>query len=280
MKCFIFVMIVACNLSSDLFGSLSSILEPVSYEKIPLATKTLAVSATIANHPVSIVPAVVHQTTKSDIKITKVSIDEVLLHVSHFLFQKFPVHGELKLSALNRWNDVSFEGSEYRVEVLNSPSTELKPSMIVNFRIVTKNGEVGKWALPVRCELYQDVYFSSQRLIRGVALSNSGLYSKLVDVLSYNIPLITTNMELGEYEVAKLLSPDRPLSWRDIAKIPNVRKGKVVDLIAEEAGMRIATKAIALENGVTSDFIKVRNLDSRKDLQAQILNENTVKVYF
>jgi flagella basal body P-ring formation protein FlgA len=39
-------------------------------------------------------------------------------------------------------------------------------------------------------------------------------------------------------------------------------------------------KALALEDGGINALIKMRNLDSNKEFDAQILNENEVKVHF
>jgi flagella basal body P-ring formation protein FlgA len=39
-------------------------------------------------------------------------------------------------------------------------------------------------------------------------------------------------------------------------------------------------KALALENGAAGDLIRLRNVESRKDFNAQVLNENKVQVRF
>ena len=39
-------------------------------------------------------------------------------------------------------------------------------------------------------------------------------------------------------------------------------------------------KALALENGAAGDLIKLRNLESRREINGQIINENKVRIPF
>ena len=50
--------------------------------------------------------------------------------------------------------------------------------------------------------------------------------------------------------------------------------------MAQQGLLAIRMKALALENGAAGDLIKLRNLESRKEFNGQILNENQVQVHF
>jgi flagella basal body P-ring formation protein FlgA len=80
--------------------------------------------------------------------------------------------------------------------------------------------------------------------------------------------------------MAQTVSQERPLSWRDIALRPLVRKGQLVDVVVAEGGMNISMKGISLGNGGAGEMVSVRNLDSRKEFSAKVINLNTVQVKF
>jgi flagella basal body P-ring formation protein FlgA len=72
----------------------------------------------------------------------------------------------------------------------------------------------------------------------------------------------------------------RPLGRREAAGRPLIRKGQFVEAVAQHGAMSISMKALALENGAAGDLIRLRNVESRKDFNAQVLNENKVQVRF
>jgi flagella basal body P-ring formation protein FlgA len=59
-----------------------------------------------------------------------------------------------------------------------------------------------------------------------------------------------------------------------------VRKGDVVDVSAIEGQLAVTLKAMAMENGAQGDVITVRNLDSKKNITAFVIDENHVQVRF
>lgn len=61
---------------------------------------------------------------------------------------------------------------------------------------------------------------------------------------------------------------------------PLVKKGELVTILAESGSIRITTKGEATENGSKGDFIKVRNLNSKKIIGGIVLDRNMVKVDF
>ena len=51
-------------------------------------------------------------------------------------------------------------------------------------------------------------------------------------------------------------------------------------MIAESDVLKVAAKGIAKENGAVGDRIRVMNLQSKKIIYAQVLDEQTVHVEF
>ncbi len=67
----------------------------------------------------------------------------------------------------------------------------------------------------------------------------------------------------------------------DQVELPRVvRRGDVVQVVAESPILKIAVKAMAKQNGAVGERIRVVNLRSKKIIYAQVLNEQTVKVDF
>jgi flagella basal body P-ring formation protein FlgA len=61
---------------------------------------------------------------------------------------------------------------------------------------------------------------------------------------------------------------------------PVIKRGDVVQVVAESSILRIEAKAMAKENGVVGDRIQVMNLRSKKIIYAQVMDGQTVEVEF
>ena len=210
----------------------------------------------------------------------KVTLSDFLNELHVFFKNKFELRGDLKLIPLRHWKTLSVNSLDYRIEFLDYPSDGLKSNFNILFKVTVNNEEVGSWSLPMRCELWQDIYMATERLRRGTEVDVNSLMSKRVDILNLDQPPILANVDVSDYLMAMTLAPGKPLQWHHIRPKPDMRKGKVVDIIAQEGVMRITTKGKALEDGLVSEFIAIRNLQSKREVQGQVIDENTVQVYF
>lgn len=61
---------------------------------------------------------------------------------------------------------------------------------------------------------------------------------------------------------------------------PVIRRGDVVQMIAESSVLRVEAKGIARENGAPGDRIQIMNLRSKKVIHARVVDGQTVEVAF
>ena len=58
------------------------------------------------------------------------------------------------------------------------------------------------------------------------------------------------------------------------------KTGQLVDVVVAEGALSISMKGISLGNGGAGEMVSVRNIDSRKEFSAKVININTVQVKF
>ncbi|HCJ12284.1 MAG: flagella basal body P-ring formation protein FlgA [Verrucomicrobia bacterium GWF2_51_19] len=196
------------------------------------------------------------------------------------LKKKFPADGELAVHFLHTMRNLTLPNSNWTLSILDCPNT-LKTNMMLPFSIACDGEEIGRWQMPVRLELFGKAYIASRDYARGDNLDAGQFEVSSVDLLKLpNGSLVSTDTDVSKYEAVRPIKANGPLMWADIDRIPEVRKGQVVDIVASEGLLKVTAKGIAMENGSGSDFIKVRNIQSKREIHAQILNDKTVKVYF
>ena len=76
------------------------------------------------------------------------------------------------------------------------------------------------------------------------------------------------------------MATGRVLTWRDVARRALVRKGDLVEVAAIDGPLTVTLKALAMQSGAAGEMVTVRNLESKKDITAQVVAENRVQVRF
>jgi len=252
-------------------ASLDSILEPLSINHSKASRAYLAKESNdkVSSNSKKIVKS--HNNYISVLDVIKPLISE--------LSNKFDIEGQIKLTPLVKWQEV-VAGNNYQIVFSNLPSPNLRSTFTVSFKIISEGNEIGSYSMPVRCELWQNIYITNKRLNPASQIDRSDLQYRVVDVLKLQDKPLPIDIDLSLYEVSRAISANKPLLWKSVELKPHIRKGKLIDIVAQEGLMKISTKGIALENGLTNDFIAARNLNSRRDIQGQIIDEGTVKVHF
>lgn len=209
-----------------------------------------------------------------------ITLDELLPVLRSRIEDAFAPEGGLEISAMQPWRDIKVPGKEWSVELLRVSGQQLSSHIVASFGILYDGQPVGHYQMQLACSLKQDVLVATRYLNKGTALSKSDFEVQSRDVLEMKVKPIPATESLGGYELSNALGGGRVLYWRDLAARPVMKRGQVVDAVAMDGGMRIAVKALVLEDGCEGEFVSVRNLSSNKDIQARILNERTVQVYF
>ena len=139
---------------------------------------------------------------------------------------------------------------------------------------------IGEWKIPVRAQLAQDVWVATRRLARGETPEATDLEKRRLDVLAERQTPISAHNPLEGYEIAQSVAAGQPLTWRDLSPRTLVRRGQVVNVVAGDGPFTISMKALATQDGANGAMVRVRNLTSQRDIDAQVVGEGKVQVRF
>jgi flagella basal body P-ring formation protein FlgA len=204
---------------------------------------------------------------------------EVLPRLEEQLTEHFSLEGELKLETTAPWRRILVP-ADYDLAIADYPGAGMSNAFVVRCKLSAKGQSLGDFQVPLRAQLWREVWVADGRLDRGQPVNRSLITAQKLDVLREHEALIPTDVDPTIYDVAQSVAPGRPLTRRDVSERPIIHKGEVVDVVARQGAFHIRMKALALENGIARDLIKMRNLESRKDFTAQVINENQVEVHF
>lgn len=205
---------------------------------------------------------------------------ELLSRLERELTKQCNADGELRLSFGRPWQAMRISSENWEVALPDPPAGGLAKSFLLRVRISVGGRPAFDQQMVVQAQLWKPVLVATRRLQRGQALDATAAEVQTLDVLRDRIAPIAASTRLDEWEVLQTVVEGRPLTGKDVAPAPLVRKGAVVEVVAGEGGMSISMKGLAMATGVMGDVITVRNMDSRKDFQARVVKRDSVRVTF
>ena len=166
------------------------------------------------------------------------------------------------------------------MSITELPTSGLSGTFFLRVKVSSGRELVGDWQVPLAAQLWQEVWVATSRLDRGQSLSAALVSVQKVDVLRERNPLICAETDPSSLDLVTSVAAGRPLTRRDVVGRPVIRKGQVVEVVAQNGMMAISMKALALENGTTGKQIRLRNLESRREINGEVINENKVHIHF
>ncbi len=207
------------------------------------------------------------------------SSTELLSALHAQIARHFDVQGDLLLAFAREWRPVKLAEGKYAIEITEYPD-QLKSVFSVKCRVTADGRVVGEWPIPLRAQLIREVWVANDRLPRGTIIDRNMLGVRKVDVLRDGEGWLPTSVDLTNLEVAEGVAAGKGFTRKDIVSQPLIRKNQIVEVTARKGAMTITMKAQALENGGLHDLIRVRNLESRKEFNAQVIDAHRVQVFF
>jgi flagella basal body P-ring formation protein FlgA len=190
----------------------------------------------------------------------------------------FNLEGDLQLEFLRSWNSPDRVARDWQIQVTEYPAV-VSTSMLVRCRIVADGQSLGETTLTLRAALWRDAWVARLPLSNATPFDPAQLDTRRVDLLRERDALPAA---VGDhsFNFVRNVPAGRLLTWRDIARRPLVKKGEMVEVSAADGQLVVTMKALAMQNGAQGEVVTVRNLDSKKDFSAFVIDENRVQVRF
>ena len=81
-------------------------------------------------------------------------------------------------------------------------------------------------------------------------------------------------------EATRNLQTGKIIKFRDFKKVPLVKRGSRVIILATRGPMKITTPGAVRESGFKTSIVQVVNLETKKTIYAEVISANTVEVKF
>jgi flagella basal body P-ring formation protein FlgA len=204
--------------------------------------------------------------------------EEFVTALSRDLCSHYSLEGDLEIDLPRAWVPPDRVAHSWQVQLGEYPALPAG-SMLVHCRLLADGEVAADSALLLHASLWRDVWLARQPLGTGMTFDPTLLDTRRVDLLRER-DVIPAAVGDRTFVFIRSVQAGQLLTWRDLARRPLIRKGDVVEVSASEGMLSVTMKALAMQNGAMGEAVTVRNLDSRKDFTAFVVDENHVQVRF
>jgi len=148
--------------------------------------------------------------------------------------------------------------------------------------VIVRKGERVVQNIPVRVEVeaLAEMVVAVRQIDYGSVLSTDDLALRKQDLASVKGRFLRRIEDAAGKKVRTTLRANSPLRADQLEKVPLVKSGQLVTIVAENERMRITVTGKAKNSGAEGDTISVQNLNSLKEIPARIIDAGTVLVVF
>ena len=128
--------------------------------------------------------------------------------------------------------------------------------------------------------VYQDVVKTINSLQRGNIIGTSDVVIERTrtERLLRDIPT-SLDKVIGK-AATRNIQNGKIVKFRDLKKVPTVKRGARVIILARRGTMKITAPGTVREDGFKNSIVQVVNLETKKTIYAEVINGNTVEVRF
>ena len=132
----------------------------------------------------------------------------------------------------------------------------------------------------VEVEALADVVVLVRAMERGMVLEKDDVALQKRDLATLSGKTCRDIREVIGKRVKVGMRGNSPVRSDYLERLPLVRNGQVVSIIAENEMFRITTSGMVKGNGAEGDTVLVRRVDAHKDIPAVVVDAETVRVEF
>jgi flagella basal body P-ring formation protein FlgA len=136
----------------------------------------------------------------------------------------------------------------------------------------------GAWALAVATDVkvYVSAVVAKQVINRGETLSNHQLALREVDITKTNTGFYSSLDKVVGQGAKRRIRAEQLVTPALLAPAWVIQRGQQVTVVANKDGIAASIQGEALENGAVGGVIRVRNISSKKTIEAKVLEAGLV----
>lgn len=149
----------------------------------------------------------------------------------------------------------------------------------VVYAVVTLNGQAyTRVSLSLDVRLFQNVVVAGRSLAANEIIAPDSIKYERMDIGRLSQGYLTSLDEVAGMQARRTISPGTPLNKYMLAKPDVIKRGAMVSILVRMGDLEVTAAGEAMQSGGVGDTIRVRNVNSKKVVTAQVLDGTSVLI--
>lgn len=160
------------------------------------------------------------------------------------------------------------------------PLTQKDPVGLFSVLATVMRGEdiVATGQVRLRIKKYAMVVVANDRIIRGDAIDPERLVIQKMEVTNLIEQPLTTFDGLDQFRAKRNLKKGTVVTTGALEAVPDIERGHETLIVYDDGFCKVTAPGMALQSGLSGDYIKVKNKATNKIIVARIIDDNSVAV--
>jgi flagella basal body P-ring formation protein FlgA len=187
-------------------------------------------------------------------------------------------NGELELIPTRPLPKISAPADKtLQLRILYHPGTPMA-YMRIKFSLRTDDEQLGEWTVYYRAKLYRDVWVARSSSQAKKPLDQVDLAKERRDVINVHQTLWQGVKADSKFCLAQGISRGSLIYDRQVKLTPVVKRGQIADAFVQIRSLTVRLKVEVLEDGAPGEMVRIRNLQSKKEIRGVVINEKFIRI--
>ena len=187
---------------------------------------------------------------------------------------------QLKVDRLTFDQELTVPPGKVAYQVTAPKHTDWLGPIPFSVLVVVDGQAVKKVTAPATIEVWSDVVIAAKPLGKFQPIHADDILIKKMNLARVPSNVIATAEQVLGRRANRNIAANSILRSDQVEMPPVIKRGDVIQVIAESDVLKVTAKGLAKENGAKGDRIQVMNLGSKKIIYALVVDGQTVQVEF
>ena len=171
-------------------------------------------------------------------------------------------------------------GGDIRWEISQIDANKDRGNVQLIVRISIDEKQYLKMPVFFTIRTYEDIVVPNKKIDRHDILAMDDLVIKRMETTKLTEVTFDTREDLLGKRAIRPILPNIPITAEMIDNPPLIKKGDFIRVSVQSGNLNIVTKGVAKEDGYAGKVIKIKNIDSNKELYGKVEDSTSVKIIF
>ncbi|HJW86338.1 MAG TPA: flagellar basal body P-ring formation chaperone FlgA [Candidatus Brocadiaceae bacterium] len=245
--------------------------------------ETAIIGARLMDEGINLNEVIYGSATASLVSVISTTVrgEDIVKKATEYLTEKTPSYGNeivIESDRVPADKILPANDEDVRLDVSPVEGSRDRGNIQVFVRILIKDKQYLKVPVFFNVRVYENVVASSRKIGRGEILTEADLVVESIETTKLAASTFSSVDELVGKRITRLIQPYTPITPELINNPPIIKKGECIKLLLQSGNLIIVAKGVAKEDGHLGKIIKVKNTDSKKEIQGRVEDASTVKV--